>query len=198
MPAFPLWAFTRWHHHNNWGSRHPIAAYYSFIDLESMKGCIGCRTGCRGRASPKWSILCPVGRKTLTHWHDRWNMTEMLCLVRAVVCHDDQQSALSVAMQAGSDACVCGWNAAGELRRPPHRVSGTRRTTHRLRLCVESHRLLCYLWFWSSAPPVSVNGRHRRSVNVSWLLIICFWNIQHLPTLVVNISPVYSWNSFIA
>ena len=28
MPAFPSWAFTRWHHHNNWGSRHPIAAYY--------------------------------------------------------------------------------------------------------------------------------------------------------------------------
>jgi len=19
MPAFPSWAFTRWHHHNNWG-----------------------------------------------------------------------------------------------------------------------------------------------------------------------------------
>jgi len=28
MPAFPSWAFTRWHHHNNWGSRHPTAAYY--------------------------------------------------------------------------------------------------------------------------------------------------------------------------
>jgi len=24
MPAFPSWAFTRWHHHNNWGSRHPV------------------------------------------------------------------------------------------------------------------------------------------------------------------------------
>jgi len=32
MPAFPSWAFTIWHHHSNWGSRHPIAAYYSFID----------------------------------------------------------------------------------------------------------------------------------------------------------------------
>ena len=26
VPAFPSWAFTRWHHHNKWGSRHPIAA----------------------------------------------------------------------------------------------------------------------------------------------------------------------------
>jgi len=41
MPAFPQWAFTRWHHHNNWGSRHPIAAYYSFIDPERMKGWVG-------------------------------------------------------------------------------------------------------------------------------------------------------------
>ena len=32
MPAFPSWAFTRWHHHNNWGSRHPIAPDYPFID----------------------------------------------------------------------------------------------------------------------------------------------------------------------
>ena len=32
MPAFPSWAFTRYHHHSNWGSRHPIAAHYSFID----------------------------------------------------------------------------------------------------------------------------------------------------------------------
>jgi len=30
MPAFPSWAFTRWHHHNNWGSRHPIAAHYIY------------------------------------------------------------------------------------------------------------------------------------------------------------------------
>ena len=37
VPAFPSWAFTRWHHHNNWGSRHPIAAYYSFIDPEKWK-----------------------------------------------------------------------------------------------------------------------------------------------------------------
>jgi len=28
MPAFPLWAFTRCHHHSNWGSGHPIAAQY--------------------------------------------------------------------------------------------------------------------------------------------------------------------------
>ena len=28
MPAFPSWTFSRWHHHNNWGSRHPISAYY--------------------------------------------------------------------------------------------------------------------------------------------------------------------------
>jgi len=41
MPAFPSWAFTRCHHHSNWGSRHPIAAYYSFIDLERMKGWVG-------------------------------------------------------------------------------------------------------------------------------------------------------------
>jgi len=41
MPAFPSWAFTRWRHHNNWGSRHPIAAYYSFIDPERMKGWVG-------------------------------------------------------------------------------------------------------------------------------------------------------------
>jgi len=40
MPAFPSWAFTRRHHHN-WGSRHPIAAYYSFIDPERMKGWVG-------------------------------------------------------------------------------------------------------------------------------------------------------------
>jgi len=38
MPAFPSWVFIRWHHHNNWGSRHPIAAYYSFIDPERIKG----------------------------------------------------------------------------------------------------------------------------------------------------------------
>jgi len=31
MPAFPSWAFTRWHRHNNWGSRHPIAAYYTHL-----------------------------------------------------------------------------------------------------------------------------------------------------------------------
>jgi len=31
-------AFTRCHHHSNWGSRHPIAAHYSFIDPERMKG----------------------------------------------------------------------------------------------------------------------------------------------------------------
>ena len=31
-------AFTRCYHHSNWGSRHPIAAYYSFIDPERMKG----------------------------------------------------------------------------------------------------------------------------------------------------------------
>jgi len=32
--AFPV---TRWHHHNNRGSRHPIVANYSFINLERMK-----------------------------------------------------------------------------------------------------------------------------------------------------------------
>jgi len=37
-PAFPSWAFTRCHHHSNWGSRHLIAAHYSFIDPERMKG----------------------------------------------------------------------------------------------------------------------------------------------------------------
>jgi len=37
MPAFPSYAFTRWCHHNS-GRRHPIAAYYSFIDPDIMKG----------------------------------------------------------------------------------------------------------------------------------------------------------------
>ena len=41
MPVFPSWAFTRWHHHRNWGSRHPITAYYSFIDPERVKGWVG-------------------------------------------------------------------------------------------------------------------------------------------------------------
>ena len=31
-------AFTRCRHHSNWGSRHPIAAHYSFIDPKRMKG----------------------------------------------------------------------------------------------------------------------------------------------------------------
>jgi len=39
--AFPSWAFTRWHHHSNCGSGHPIAAYYSFINRERMKGWVG-------------------------------------------------------------------------------------------------------------------------------------------------------------
>jgi len=51
MPAFPSWAFTRWHHHNNWGSRHPIAAYYSFIDPERMKGWVS------GWFTHKWSPI---------------------------------------------------------------------------------------------------------------------------------------------
>jgi len=37
MPAFPLWAFTRCHHHSNWDSGHPIAAHYSFIDPKGWK-----------------------------------------------------------------------------------------------------------------------------------------------------------------
>ena len=41
MPAFPSWAFTRCHHHSNWGSRHPIAAHYSLIVPERMKGRVG-------------------------------------------------------------------------------------------------------------------------------------------------------------
>jgi len=41
MPTFLLWAFTRCHHHSNWGSGHPIAAHYSFIDPERMKGSVG-------------------------------------------------------------------------------------------------------------------------------------------------------------
>jgi len=40
MPAF-AWAFTRCYHHSNWGSRHPIAAHYSFIDPKMMKGWVG-------------------------------------------------------------------------------------------------------------------------------------------------------------
>jgi len=42
MPAFPSCAFTRWHHHNNWGSRHPIAAYcmfFSFFDCQLVFSC---------------------------------------------------------------------------------------------------------------------------------------------------------------
>ena len=36
------WGCTaHWRHHNNWGSRHPVAAYYSFIDPERMKGWVG-------------------------------------------------------------------------------------------------------------------------------------------------------------
>ena len=38
MPAFLSWAFTECHHHSNWGSRHSVAAHYSFIDPERMKG----------------------------------------------------------------------------------------------------------------------------------------------------------------
>ena len=34
-------AFTRCRHHSNCGSRHPIAAHYSFIDPERMKGWVG-------------------------------------------------------------------------------------------------------------------------------------------------------------
>jgi len=41
MPAFPSFAFTRCHHHSNCGSRHPIAAHYSFIDPERMKCWVG-------------------------------------------------------------------------------------------------------------------------------------------------------------
>jgi len=40
-PAFPSWAFTRCHYHSNCGSGHPIAADYSFIDPERMKGSVG-------------------------------------------------------------------------------------------------------------------------------------------------------------
>jgi len=41
MPAFPSCAFTRCHHDSNCGNRHPIAAHYSFIDPERMKGRVG-------------------------------------------------------------------------------------------------------------------------------------------------------------
>jgi len=34
-------ALTRCHHRNKWGSRHPIAAYYSSIDPERMKRWVG-------------------------------------------------------------------------------------------------------------------------------------------------------------
>ena len=37
MPAFPSWAFTRWHHHNNWGSRHPIAASLFGVYIQRLK-----------------------------------------------------------------------------------------------------------------------------------------------------------------
>jgi len=40
-PAFPSWAFTRCRHHSNWGSGHPIAAHYSFINPERMKSWVG-------------------------------------------------------------------------------------------------------------------------------------------------------------
>jgi len=38
MPAFPSYAFIRWRHLYKRGKRHPIAAYYSSIDPEGMKG----------------------------------------------------------------------------------------------------------------------------------------------------------------
>jgi len=41
LPAFPSWAFTRCHHHINWGSGHPIATHYSYINPERMKGWVG-------------------------------------------------------------------------------------------------------------------------------------------------------------
>ena len=43
MPAFPSWHSpdVTTNHHSNWGSRHPVAAHYSFIDPERMKGWVG-------------------------------------------------------------------------------------------------------------------------------------------------------------
>ena len=41
MPAFPSCAFSICHHHSNCGSRHPIAAHYSFIDPKRTKGWVG-------------------------------------------------------------------------------------------------------------------------------------------------------------
>jgi len=37
MPAFPSWAFTRCHHHSNWGSRHPIAPHCSLLIYRPRK-----------------------------------------------------------------------------------------------------------------------------------------------------------------
>jgi len=63
MPAFTSWAFTIWKHHNNWGSRHPIAAYYSFVDPERMKCWVAWLVDLYIRMvySHKWS---PISYKT--------------------------------------------------------------------------------------------------------------------------------------
>jgi len=59
MPAFPSWAFTKCHHHSNWGSGHPIAAHYSFIDPERMKGWVACLVG--------WPIADGLPTLVVTH-----------------------------------------------------------------------------------------------------------------------------------
>ena len=53
VPAFPSWAFTRWCHHN-WGGRHPVTAYYSFIDPKRMKGWVGLGSNERVECWPMW------------------------------------------------------------------------------------------------------------------------------------------------
>jgi len=63
MPAFPSWAFTRCHHHSNWGSRHPIAALYSFIDPKRMKGWVGL---------VGWPIADGLPAQVVTHQLQEW------------------------------------------------------------------------------------------------------------------------------
>jgi len=58
MPASPSWAFTRCHHHSNWGSSHSIAAHYSLIDPKRMKGWVGL---------VGWPIADGLPTSTVTH-----------------------------------------------------------------------------------------------------------------------------------
>jgi len=67
-PAFPSWAFTRCHHHSNCGSRHPIAAHYSFVDPERTKGWVGLVAWPIADGLPhKWSPISYERRTAKAH-----------------------------------------------------------------------------------------------------------------------------------